>query len=172
MRDALALDQVLMVVANDPWQKSGERAVSPAAARVAMTKALVEGCEGLHVDDREVRRGGPTYTADTLDEMVTEHPDAELFLVVGEDTAAAISSTWHRAEDVLSMATMVVVTRSGAPLHSEASPSGSMYVEMNPVDVSSSQIRDAVRRGEPIDAWTTESVARIIGELGLYQVHR
>ena len=172
VREALDLDEVLMVVANDPWQKSSERQVSPAAVRVAMTRALVEGQAGLVVDDREVRRGGPTYTADTLDELVAERPGAEVFLVVGQDTAATIEATWHRADHVLSMATLVVITRAGAPLHTEASPSGSMYVEMNPVDVSSSQIRDAVGRGESIDAWTTPEVARIIDAHGLYRTHQ
>ena len=71
-RRLLDLDLVVLVVANDPWQKTAEArigdadVVSPADVRLAMTRAAVVGLDGIRVDDVEIRRGGPSYTAETL----------------------------------------------------------------------------------------------------------
>ena len=66
VRDALALDVVLLVVAHEPWQKVGTRRVSPSADRLALVEAAVADLEGLEASDVEIRHGGPSYTADTL----------------------------------------------------------------------------------------------------------
>src|SRR5688572_4243255 len=73
VRHELQLDVVLLVVANDPWQKSGDRRVTPAADRLAMVEAAVGEVEGLEVSDIEVRRGGTSYTADTLAALADLH---------------------------------------------------------------------------------------------------
>lgn len=171
VRGALGLDRVALMVANDPWQKSSDRQVTPAEVRLEMVRALIAGEEGLIADDREIRRGGPTYTIDTLEELAQVHPGVRIYLVVGQDTAAAIAGSWHRGHDVLAAATVVVVTRAGGPSHPGGVPSGSMYVEMKPVDVSSSQIREAVSRGDSVDHLTGVSVARLIERHGLYRGH-
>ena len=67
VRHALALDVVLLVVANDPWQKSGTRRVSPAADRLAMVEAAVGEVDGLEASDLEMARGGTSYTAANID---------------------------------------------------------------------------------------------------------
>src|ERR1700712_638523 len=74
VRIALGLERVLLVVAADPWQKSGA-VVAPAADRFAMVEAAVAGCPGLEADRSEIDRGGPTYTADTLADLGLHHPD-------------------------------------------------------------------------------------------------
>src|SRR5690242_4710235 len=68
VRAALGLEVVLMVVANEPWQKVGSRAISPASVRVDMVRAAVGDEPGIEVSDIEVRRGGPSYTVDTVEE--------------------------------------------------------------------------------------------------------
>src|SRR5215207_3168759 len=88
VRHALDLDRVAVVVANDPWQKRGSRAVTAASDRLAMVQAAVEGLDGIEADDREIRRGGPSYTVDTVEELQAEEPGAEVFVVVGSDAAA------------------------------------------------------------------------------------
>lgn len=169
----LGLDEVVFVVANDPWQKTGEGHVSPAHVRVEMTRALVAGHPKLSVDDREVRRGGPTYTVDTLVELTTENPSVAYFLITGEDTASRIH-TWHRHEDVMSLSTLVVVNR--APSSAVGVPqvaSGRVeHVVMAPVDISSTRIRESVARGVSIDSMTAPGVCRIIADHGLYEVAR
>ena len=87
VRHALSLDRVLLVVANVPWQKVGERTVSPAEDRLAMVEAAARGVAGLEVSRLEIDRGGPSYTADTLGHLHAAHPGVELFLIVGSDAA-------------------------------------------------------------------------------------
>lgn len=165
----VGLDDVVLMVANEPWQKVGDRQVTPARLRFEMTDALVERISGLRADDREIRRGGPTYTVDTLEEIVAEQPDIEIFLIVGADTAQRLE-TWHRASDVVSLSTIVIVNRDDV---TNAAP-GFLHdarvvnVSMNPVDVSSSAIREAVARGESIDSATSSSVVSIIRDRSLY----
>ena len=163
-RTQLGLDRVLLVVAHDPWQKSADRAVTPAGIRLEMASALVEGEEGLGVDDREIRRGGPTYTADTLEELTHEHPDTDFFLIVGADTAGRIH-TWKRPERVRALSTLVVVNRDDRPIDA-----GALAVSMAPVEVSSSLIRARVAQGERVGNMTTDAVVRIIEQHGLYRV--
>lgn len=162
----LRLDRVDFLVANDPWQKSDTRLVSPAAVRRHMVEALVEGHAGLGVDDREIRRGGLTYTADTLEEIHRELPSTEVFLIVGADTAARLS-TWHRPEVVRSLSTLVVVNRDGEM--SNTTDATAIHVSMERVDVSSTDIRGRVARGESIDHLTSQGVVNIIEAHGLYR---
>ncbi|MFM8794548.1 MAG: nicotinate-nicotinamide nucleotide adenylyltransferase, partial [Acidimicrobiales bacterium] len=111
VRDALGLDRVDLLPANDPWQKSvAGRVVTEASVRLAMVRALVQGEDGLGVDDREIRRGGPTYTADTLEEIHAEMPGMEVHLIIGADTARTFG-TWMRPGVVAALSTLVVVNR-------------------------------------------------------------
>ena len=166
--EALGLDRVDLVPANDPWQKTSEgRAVSPAAVRLQMVRALVDGHPRLAVDDREIVRGGPTYTVDTLREIRAELPEAELFLIVGSDTARRLP-TWREHEEVGRLSTLVVVNR---PDTAPETPSGAGRVEfvvMKDVDVSSSAVRAAVSAGGDVTAMVTPAVAAVISGLGLY----
>src|SRR5436190_15476045 len=79
VRHALELDRLMMVVANVPWQKAGAREVSPAADRLAMVEAAVDGLTGVEASDAELDRGGASYTADTLATLAEQHPGADLF---------------------------------------------------------------------------------------------
>lgn len=162
----LGLDHVDLLVANDPWQKTDERTVTPAGLRLQMAEALVAGEAGLGVDDREIRRGGPTYTADTLEELRRQQPETELFLIVGSDTAERIT-TWHRPEVVRSLSTLVIVNRGKqkAPLHLD----GAIHVFMEPVEVSSTSIRERIARSESVDHLTVDGVLNIIQANGLYR---
>lgn len=162
----LHLDRVDFLVANDPWQKSDSRNVSPSDVRLQMVAALVRGREGLGVDDREIRRGGLTYTADTLEEIHRESTGVEIFLIVGADTAARMS-TWHRPEVVRRLSTLVVVNRTGQ--QEVSTDSSVIHVTMQPIDVSSTKIRECVSRGESIESLTTPDVARIIDSNSLYR---
>ena len=165
----VGLDDLVLMVANEPWQKVGDRQVSPANLRFEMTDALVEGIPGLRADDREIRRGGPTFTVDTLEEILADQPGTEIFLIVGADTAARLD-TWHRASDVVALSTIVIVNRDDSTNTAPGSLRDArvVNVSMNPVDVSSSAIRELVARGESIDSATTSSVISIIRGHSLY----
>ena len=165
----MGLDRVDFLVANDPWQKSSDRVVSPAAVRLEMVRAMVEGRDGLGVDDREIRRGGLTYTVETLEELAAEQPETDVFLIVGQDTANRIS-TWHRYEEVLALSTLVIVNRAenDAPHTEVLSGARVQNVSMPTVDVSSTRVRASVAAGEDMIGLTTDAVAAVIRQHGLY----
>src|SRR3954465_8708612 len=94
VRHALDLDSVVLMVANSPWQKDGTRPITPAEDRLAMVEAAVADVKGLVAGDAEIRRGGPSFTADTLAAMAECEPGADLFTIVGDDAAAGLT-TWQ-----------------------------------------------------------------------------
>jgi nicotinate-nucleotide adenylyltransferase len=165
VRHALALDRVLLVVANVPWQKGGH-GVSPAEDRYSLVEAAVRDVPGLEASRLELDRGGPSYTADTLAELDRLHPGAELFTVLGEDAAAGIE-TWERYQEVLDLSTLVVVERPGwrAPLPDGI---GWVHVEVPHLEVSSTDLRARVVDGRPLDYLLTPPVIAGIRERRLY----
>ena len=169
VRDTVGLDRVDFLVANDPWQKSSDRVVSSAAVRLEMVQAMVDGHDGLGVDNREIRRGGLTYTVETLEELAAEQPETDIFLIVGQDTASRLG-TWHRYEEVLALSTLVIVNRDGNSAHLPEALSGARVqnVSMPAVDVSSTQIRTAVASDEEITGLTSDAVVSVIRRHGLY----
>jgi nicotinate-nucleotide adenylyltransferase len=112
VRHTLALDEVWFVVAGDPWQKSEERSITPAAIRLAMVEAAVAGAPGVQVSTMEIDRDGPSYTADTLTNLTAAYPNDTFHLIIGSDAAAGLD-TWHRPDVVAALARVVVVDRGG-----------------------------------------------------------
>jgi nicotinate-nucleotide adenylyltransferase len=166
VRDQLQLDQVLMVVANEPWQKVDTREVSDARDRLAMVHAAVRGEDGVVASDIELLRGGPSYSVDTLRELAAAEPDAELFLILGGDAAAGLD-TWERPEELAAACRIVVVDRPGA--HSEV-PAGFRVerVGVPRLEVSSTDLRERVRQGRPTRYLLPDAVVSLIEERGLY----
>ncbi|MEZ5138840.1 MAG: nicotinate-nucleotide adenylyltransferase [Acidimicrobiales bacterium] len=166
-RDALDLDVVLLVVANVPWQKAGSRTISSADDRLAMVRAAAEGADGLEVSELEVRRGGDSYTADTLADLRRDEPDAELFVILGRDAAAGFA-TWERYEDVAAAATLVVVDRPGPAVQLDGRFAW-QRVDIPELELSSTELRERVAAGRSIRYLTTDGVASVIAERGLYR---
>jgi len=169
----VGLDEVVLMVANEPWQKTDGRHVTEAAIRLDMVKALVEGCTGISADDREIRRGGPTYTVDTLEEIHAESPGTEIFLIMGADTAERIHS-WHRAPDVVRLSTIAIVNRDNSSTNNPEflRDAQVVHVSMESIAVSSSGIRDVVAKGGSITNETSNNVAAIVRDNGLYAGQR
>ena len=167
VRHALALDLVVLMVANVPWQKQGSRAITPAADRLAMVEAAVGEVDGLVAGRTEIDRGGASYTADTLAALAEDYPGAELFTIVGDDAAAGIT-TWERHDEVVARSTLVVVDRPGAPVRLPEEFHW-VRVEVPRLEVSSTDLRERVRDGRPLDYLLTEPVLQIVRERRLYQ---
>lgn len=167
VRHELSLDEVLLVVANDPWQKTGHQVVTPAQDRLAMVAAAIENVKGISASDVEIRRGGASYTADTLRDLAAEHPGAELFLILGSDAAAGLP-TWEHVEEVRALSTLVVVTRPG--FDGSAAPDGwpAVQVEVPRLEVASSDLRRRFADGRPLDWLVPAAAVRLIRERGLY----
>jgi nicotinate-nucleotide adenylyltransferase len=163
----LDLDVVLLVVANVPWQKVGSREISAAEDRVAMVRAAVGDCPGLEVSDLELRRGGDSYTADTLADLHRDDPDAELFVILGNDAAAGFA-TWERYDEVAAAATLVVVDRPGTPTPVDPRFAW-VRVDIPELEISSTELRQRVADGRSIRYLTPDAVASCIEERGLYR---
>jgi nicotinate-nucleotide adenylyltransferase len=145
VRHDLRLDRVLLVVANEPWQKVGTREISPAEDRYAMVAAAVDDLEGVEASRIELDRGGPSYTVETLEVLAAD--GHELFLVVGSDVVDDLD-TWKRAGDIRRLATVVSVPRT--------------------LVVSSSGLRKRAREGRPLDVLVPPAALRVVRERGLY----
>ncbi len=158
------LDRVLVVPAGDPWQKRGLVVASP-EQRLAMVELACHGLEGVEASRVEVDAAGPSVTADTLERLAA--PDRELSLLLGAD-AVANMPTWRRLEETRDLARIVVVERAGE----HADPPGPgwrfEHVTIPRLDVSSSDIRDRVAAGRPIDGLTAAEVVQFIREHDLY----
>ena len=170
-RDLLGLDRVLLVVANEPWQKVGERAVTPAADRLAVLEAAIGDVEGIEASRIEIDRGGPSYTIDTVEALRAKHPGAELYLVVGADIVPELD-TWDRVEELREEVVLAVVDRAGeAPV---PDPPGwrVVRVPMPELMVSSSQLRRRLAEGRPVDFLVPAAAIRCIRARGLYALGR
>jgi nicotinate-nucleotide adenylyltransferase len=167
VRHALTLDAVVLMVANSPWQKQGTRSITAAEDRLAMVEAAVADVAGLVAGDSEIRRGGPSFTADTLATLVESYPGAELFTIVGDDAAAGLTS-WERHDEVVAQSHMVVVDRPGIPVELPAGFDW-LRVEVPRLEVSSTDLRARVREGRPLAYLVTEPVLDIIAARGLYR---
>jgi nicotinate-nucleotide adenylyltransferase len=165
VRFALGLDRVFLVVAGDPWQKRG-RVVATAFDRLALVQAAVGDVDGVEASRVEIDRDRPSVTADTLEELAAA--DRELFLVLGAD-AVANMGTWKRLDDTRHLATLVIVERAG---DARAAAPGEGWrvarVKVPRLDVSSTDVRDRLQRGRPVDGLVPKEALAVIRARGLY----
>jgi nicotinate-nucleotide adenylyltransferase len=160
----LGLDVVTFLPAGRPWQKAG-REVSAPAHRWEMTRRAVAGTPYFAADDREVRRDGWTYTADTL-ETFPRHE--ELVLILGADAAVGLP-TWQRPEAVLGRARLAVMGRLGVERSSvEAAAGGVHWLDAPLLGISGTLLRARRRAGLSIRFLVPEVVRDYIESAGLY----
>lgn len=171
VRHELRLDKVLLVVANQPWQKTGTRRISPAVDRLAMVQAAVADVDGLAASASEIERGGDSYTADTLEELREEDPTRELYVILGSDAASGLD-TWERIERLADLASVVVVDRPGVEPRIFMPPGVHWTrVEVPRLEVSSTDLRARVADGRPLDYLLAPAVMSSIASHDLYRLN-
>jgi nicotinate-nucleotide adenylyltransferase len=161
---ALALECVRFVPAAAPPHKTGAP-LTPGPVRAELVAAAIGDDARFALERMELERPGPSYTVDTLRALRLRAPAERLVLLIGADQWAEFS-TWREPDAILELARVVVLTREG-----QAVQPGDARAERLPVtriDVSSTEIRRRVRRGEPIRYLVPERVERKIREHGLY----
>lgn len=164
-RDQLSTDELVFI----PNARSPLKSVQPEAPfadRLEMLKLAIGEVPGFTVSDIEGRRGGISYTIDTLLSLRRDHPGDVLYLILGSDTLRDLPS-WHEAERVLELARVAVVAR-----HGDKQPIAEPVTEaivMPRLDVSASQVRDRIRDGRSIDFLTPAPVVAYIHEHSLYR---
>ncbi len=148
--------------------------------RFELLEAARAGPEGLGMTvlDIAIRRGGLSYTADVMEALRAEHPDTDLRVLVGADVARTIGA-WHRASDLLSGESFVIVNRSGVPHLDTAeaerlgySSARTTLLTVQSPEVSATEIRARCARGESLDGLVPEAVATLIARKGLYRQNR
>jgi nicotinate-nucleotide adenylyltransferase len=142
--------------------------------RLEMAELAVADDERFEASRTELDREGPSYTADTLEQLREESPKDELFLILGGDQASALAS-WHEPERVLEQATVVVFERASWGRNAVGIKIGRLpgaervrYLDMPSIQVSSSAIRRRVREGLPIRYLVPDKVAGYIETKELY----
>ena len=169
--EQLKLDEVIWVPAGQPWQKA-DRELAPAEHRAAMVRLAILGEKHFRSDESEIRRQGPNYTIDTVDALHAQRPDAQFILLLGQDQYARLH-TWHEWRALLSRVTIAVAARDG--LVGRASPEllavwhRVEVLAMPEIDISSSEIRERVRRGVEVHGLVPAPVARYIELHHLYK---
>jgi len=168
----LHLDELRILPTGDAWHKS--RQLTPAHHRLAMARIAFAVVPKAVVDDREVRRAGATYTIDTLRELQAEHPGTELFLVMGQDQAIALTQ-WRDWQEVVRMATLAIAGRPEANERATLAATGlppnarTVHLPLPSMIESSSDIRAKLARGDDISALVPPGVASYIASHSPYQ---
>ena len=163
------LDEVVFVPTGQPWQKA-DREVSHAEDRYLMTVVATASNPRFTVSRVDIDRDGPTYTIDTLRDLRTQHPEAELFFITGADALAQILS-WKDAEELFELAQFIGVTRPGYVLTEDGLPADRVHLQEVPaMAISSTDCRDRVSDGEPVWYLVPDGVVQYINKHQLYAV--
>ena len=185
LHELLGLESVAFVPAGDPPHRAAP--IADAATRLAMLRAATADDPRFLVDDRELRRQGPSYTVLTLQELRAERVDQPLVLIMGMDAYAGIER-WHRAGDLLALAHIVVALRPRASRPREglaarllqehrapdvsslaSRPAGYVHLcDNTQFDLSSSAVREVVAAGRDPRYLMPEAARRIILGTGSY----
>jgi len=159
------LDEVVFVPTGQPWQKS-QRNVSEAEHRYLMTVIATASNPGFTVSRVDIDRPGPTYTIDTLRDLRTQRPDADLFFITGADALAQILS-WKNIDELWSLAHFVGVTRPGHVLDGMGRKDVSL-LEVPAMAISSTDCRARVAGNNPVWYLVPDGVVQYIAKYGLY----
>jgi len=180
-QSALGLREVRFVPAARPPHRAPP--VADATHRCAMLALALEPYPGFRLDDRELHMTGPSYTVHTLESIRGEQPGARLCLMLGQDAFAGLP-TWHRWTDILALASCVVLQRPGAaPMpgwararrcedagaFARAAPGAVWYQPVSAVDVSATEVRARLARGEDVSASVPPAVLAYIERHRLYR---
>lgn len=186
MLQALSFEQVRFVPCGDPPHRGVTYATS--AQRLRLVELAIAGQDGFVADDRELRRGGPSYTVDTLQTLREEHTNRSLGLIVGMDAFLGLTG-WHRWDEILDFAHIVVAHRPGwkAPdigelgeliaehgthrvddLHNTTH--GFIHIHaVTQLEIASTEIRDLVAAGRDPRFLMPDAVRDEIENTGLYK---
>ncbi len=169
----LDLEQLLLIPARLPPHKAVDS--DPGIEhRLELCRLAVAGDPRLGVSDLEAGREGPSYTVDTLEELHSQIPESELFLIVGADVAAGFAG-WREPDRVLALATVAVADRPGTTravvedvLSRVSGGTRSRFFDMPEIGISSTMLRERVRSGESTRYLMPEAVRDYIDQHHLY----
>ncbi len=170
--EQLQLDQLRVFPTGQAWHKP--QTLSAPEHRLAMARLAFRQLPRTVIDERELRRPGPTYTIDTLRELKAELPAAQLFLVMGEDQAIALTR-WREWEAVLGLVVICIAARAAAHAGWDSTQSGLpaqaevRLLQLPQMPESATEVRERAAAGEAIGHLVPPAVASYIERHRLYQ---
>ena len=164
--EELGLDRLFFIpAAQSPFKPENQPAPTP--ARLQLLRLALAGRTNCEIDEQEIRRGGVSYTIDTLRDYAKKYPGAELFYLIGADHAAKLDK-WREPDELARLAEFVVIPRPGESVVEFPKPFRGRILKGFPIEISSSQIRARVKSGLPVDHLVPPFVADAIRAAGLY----
>jgi nicotinate-nucleotide adenylyltransferase len=162
------LEEVVFVPTGHPWQKV-EREVSAAEDRYLMTVIATASNPRFSVSRVDIDRSGPTFTVDTLRDLLAERgPEWDLYFITGADALEQILS-WQDPDELFDLAHFVGCTRPGHSLSAEGLPADKVtLVEVPALTISSTECRARVAQGEPIWYLVPDGIVQYITKRRLY----
>jgi len=172
----LRLDRVLFVPAGQPWLKT-DRTITPAAHRVEMVKRAIASSPYFELSTVEIDRPGPSYSVETVAILQRQlDAEAKVFFLVGWDSLAELPE-WKKPDKLIQLCKLVAVTRpdfSRPDLKVLESfvpgiTQSVVWLDITPIDISSSDIRDRVAQGLSIHGLVPDEVESYIADKNLYR---
>ncbi len=161
----LELDRVLFIPSYHPPHK---HKVSSYEHRRKMVELAIQDIPDFLLSDLESEIEGPSYTVKTLTRLAQKYPDFELYFIIGSDNLKKMEE-WYQPEKIFRLATVVMGNRPGQEgLRSGVFEDRLKRIRIHPMNISSTEIRDAVRNNQAIDAYVPRPVAEYIAREGLY----
>ena len=162
------VDELWLLVSPLNPLKSGEVSdIAEYEHRLKMAELATEGIEGVKVSDFERHLPLPSYTITTLGELGKAFPEHEFVLVIGADNWERFPR-WYHADEILANYQILIYRRPGCELNEKALPSSVQVVDTPLYDVSSTEIRESVKKGRMMRRWLDARVARYIKKHQLY----
>jgi nicotinate-nucleotide adenylyltransferase len=165
-REEAGLDRMFFIPAAQSPFKPDSRPTPP-EQRLRWLRLALAGDVTAEVDEQEIRRGGPSYTIETVQAYARTHPDAELFYLVGADQAAQLH-LWRQAAELARLVQVLIIPRPGEAAVELKPPFRGRVLRGVAVGVSSSEIRSRVKAGLPISHLTPAAVAEALANNRLY----
>ena len=165
VREKLSLDKVIFVPANLPPHKDNGD-IAPARERLRMLELGIQGNKKFAISDIEVKRGGRSFTVDTLKEMRKIYPNDDLYFISGSDLLKYLDE-WKDITDVFALTKFVVATRPGYPL--ENLPKQIITIPINALDISAFTIREKIKNNNSVQYIVPDAVISYIKKKGLYK---
>lgn len=163
--EQLRLDEIWFVPVYLPPHKL-QSGLADAPTRLKLLQLAVKSNPQFRVNDVEIRRGGKSYTFDTLNALKEQFPDNHFYLLIGEDL---LSARWRNWEDIKRAAQICVFRRAKPLLQTKpsvaADSSGVRFMDMPAIEISSTEIRRRLSRGKSVRYWVPESVRPTLEKL-------
>ena len=163
VQEQLDLDKVLFMPDNLPPHVDKKSAIAP-EYRLKMVELSIANEEKFQLEDLEIKRGGISYTYDTVKELKELYPHTDFYFIIGGDIVDYLPK-WYKIDELVNMIQFVSVERKG---YEKKSDYPLIWVDVPRIDISSSMIRDKIAQQKSIKYLVTTEVEKYIKQEGLY----